>query len=907
MEQNLLLATKFYIPPTRPELVHRPDLINKLNDGLRQSDLPKGLHFARKLTLISAPAGFGKTTLVSEWIQAVRKDVPSVSIAWLSLDEGDNDLTRFLSYLIAALNASESLDHSFGQETLRMLQSPQPPSHDALLVPLINEILAVRDQMIVILDDYHLINAQTIHDALILLIEHLPPQLHLVITTRVDPPLPLARLRGRGQLCEFRAVDLRFSLTEAAEFLNKVMGLHLATQDISALASRTEGWIAGLQLAAISLQGHKNTSILIESFTGSHRYVMDYLVEEVLDQQSENVQTFLLQTSFLDRMSGSLCHAVTGRQDSQAILERLDRANLFIVPLDNKRQWYRYHHLFADLLRQRLQQAQAKNLPVLHLRASQWYEQNGFAEQSIKHALLGESPERAARLIESIAETLLMRGEIITLKSWVDSLPQEIVHQHPLLCLYYAGVLMLSGEPPSRIRTYLQYSIARAIPDTVSHGTLVLRALLALWQGDADQSITLGQHALAELPDQYLFWRGIVTGNLGIAYMYGGRDIDTAERMLQRAASMGERVGSVIGAVTALCNLAEVHLIRGELRTAKEVYDRALVLAVDDRGAILPIGGMAITGIAGLQLEWNKLREAEKLLTTAIDLTDENLPFWATEGYLVLARVKQSLGDIASANDAIGHAKKRAAKTGATELDDMFVDATQAHLWVAQGQLNAAARWAKDRGLIAEEFVFASKENRTLPHSLYKLEYLTLAELWIGQGNSGWALKLLSPFLSESRSLQWTDSVIKILTLTAIAHHQLGHPLQALDALSEALIHAKRGGYKRTFLNSGPHIVHLLRQTLTQGIAVDYVKQLLTAFGSDTSHPAERQVRVELLSDRELQVLRLLRTHLTSAEIAQELYISANTVRFHTKNIYSKLNVHSRSEAIQRAQELGLL
>ncbi len=426
-----LLTTKLFIPSTRPELVPRPRLIECLNEGLH-----------RKLTLISAPAGFGKTTLVTEWLGNLRVDAKKENqienrIAWLSLDDGDNDPARFLTYFIAALNRAEGIDATYGKGALSMIQSPQPPPTETTLTSLINEIAAIPGKIILILDDYHLIDAQPVHDALSFLLENQPQNLHLVIATREDPHLPFSRLRASSQLTELRATDLRFTSSEAAEFLNQVMGLDLSMEDIAALETCTEGWIAGLQLAAISLQGKEDTTKLIKSFSGSHRLVLDYLIEEVLNQQPENIQSFLLQTSILDRMTVSLCDALTGQDNGQQTLEYLEHANLFIVPLDDERRWYRYHHLFADLLRQRLHQSIAGDegggVDELHKRASVWYEDNGLEIEAYQHAAAANDVERAARLVEGEGMPLTLRGEATPVLKWLASLPTTVLNARPSL------------------------------------------------------------------------------------------------------------------------------------------------------------------------------------------------------------------------------------------------------------------------------------------------------------------------------------------------------------------------------------------------------------------------------------------------------------------------------------------
>ncbi len=426
-----ILATKLYIPPPRPRVVPRPRLVERLNEGLAAG---------HKLALISASAGFGKTTLVSEWIASCGRP-----IAWLSLDEGDNDPTRFLTYLVAGL---QTIAANIGEGVLGVLQSPQPPATESILTALLNEINTLPDNFVFVLDDYHVIDSKPVDDVLSFLLEHLPPQMHLVITTREDPSLPLARLRARGQLTELRAADLRFTPAEAAEFLNRVMGLNLSAEDIAALETRTEGWIAGLQLAALSMQGRSDAASFIQAFTGSHRFVLDYLVEEVLQRQPEGIHSFLLKTAILDRLSGSLCNAVTGREDSKGMLDTLERGNLFIIPLDDQRQWYRYHPLFAEVLQARLIDEQPDQVFSLHRRAGEWYEHNGSAADVIRHALAAKDFERAAILVElAVPEMRRNRqGATVTELGWLKALPDELVHFRPVLSVDYAYALFGGGE-----------------------------------------------------------------------------------------------------------------------------------------------------------------------------------------------------------------------------------------------------------------------------------------------------------------------------------------------------------------------------------------------------------------------------------------------------------------------------
>ncbi|MGD8398656.1 MAG: LuxR family transcriptional regulator, partial [Anaerolineae bacterium] len=556
MQQHSLLQTKLYIPPIRRELVSRPRLIERLNAGLNGC-----------LTLVSAPAGYGKTTLVTQWLNSTK--CPST---WLSLDESDNDPTRFLVYFVAALR---TVDADIGKGVLSALQSPQPPPVEAVLTSLINDAAAIPDRILLVFDDYHLIESPPVDNALTFLLEHLPAQMHLVIVTREDPHLSLARLRARGHLTELRAADLRFTASEAADFLNQVMGLELAAEDIAVLERRTEGWIAGLQLAAISMQGREDTAALIKSFAGSHRHVLDYLVEEVLKQQSESIQTFLLQTTVLDRLTGSLCDAILGRgaddqrstgdrntfalqlpsssASGQEILEHLERSNLFVVPLDEERRWYRYHHLFADLLRQRLHQTQPEQVPILHRRASKWYEQNGFVDEAIEHALRAEDFERAADLVEGRAETPWGRGEQIRLQGWLEALPAEQVLSRPQLCIFHAWGLFASGQQ-SAAEQSLQ-AAERALERTAGRETdaapakrvrmpvsdmtkiqgraAAVRAFMASFRGDVSEIIQYSRQALDRLPEQDLVWRSSAAIALGDAYSFNGELVAACRARLE--------------------------------------------------------------------------------------------------------------------------------------------------------------------------------------------------------------------------------------------------------------------------------------------------------------------------------------------------------------------------------------
>jgi LuxR family maltose regulon positive regulatory protein len=893
-----LLTTKLYIQPLRPELVSRPRLIERLNEGLR---------LGRKLTLISAPAGFGKTTLLSSWSAACE---PRKRVAWVSLDDGDNDPARFMAYVVAAL---QTIQETIGETVVAVLQSPQPLPVEAVLTGLINEIAEVPEPFVLVLDDYHAIHAAAIHDALSFLVDHLPSQMHLAIATRADPPLPIPRLRGRGWLNELYQSDLRFRSEEIAQFLHLVMGLKLSAEDVAALERRTEGWIAGLQMAALSMRGRDDMPGFVRAFTGSHRYILDYLSEEVLRGQSREVQTFLLQTAILDRLSGELCDAVieaSGPGESQSVLEYLERSNLFVVPLDDERRWYRYHHLFADLLRQRLQRERRGLAPELHRRASTWYEQEGILFEAVNHALPAGDFEQAAELVEQAAQTATARGELVTLRGWLQALPDTVVHARPRLCLAHAWTLLVNEQHEmAEARLKETESACQALASQLQGlerqallgEVTVIRANIARFQEDLPRAIELSRHALEQLPEANLFLRGLAAANLGIVYRYRG-DVQAAHQAYTEAWSISEQTHHVVTAVLALQGLAQLEVLKGHLRQAHAILQQALQFVAHRYGGRLlrvPAIGIVHIYMGELLREWNDLENAARYLLEGIEL---GKPFGAVllvEGYVSLARVRLAQGDRDSAEDALQQAEQHAHRSKRVRSLSQ-VAGCRTRLWLSPDRSNvsAAARWAQESlDHLEDELGY-----------LRQAEYLALVRVFINLGKTDQALQLVARLQRAAEAAGRMGEVIEMLSLQALAYQSQGDEVRAMATLEQAISLAKPEGYVRTFIDEGESMARLLRQMLSRGIASNYVARLLAVFGEkdDSTSPAIDSL-IEPLTERELEVLRLIVAGLSNPEIAQELVIAVSTVKSHVNHIYGKLGVKNRVEAVARTRALSLL
>ncbi|MBN1283846.1 MAG: hypothetical protein JXB47_00455 [Anaerolineae bacterium] len=882
---SIILKTKLYIPPLRPEAVPRPRLLRRLDDGL-----------TCKLTLISAPAGFGKTTLLSAWVREMRA-------AWVSLDEGDNDLTRFLSYLVAAL---EALQPGAGAAALTMLRSPKPPM-ESVLTALINDIIDIQAPFIFVLDDYHTISAKPVHDAMVFLLDHLPPPgdsgaprqaMHLVIATRADPPLPLARLRAHGHLNELRAADLRFAPDEVAELLNRAIGPGLAAEDVAALAARTEGWVAGLQMAAISMQGQDPAHMadFIRAFTGSNRYVLDYLAEEVFQRQPESLQTFLLQTSTLDRLSGPLCDAVcdAAPHESQATLEHMERTNLFIVPLDDQRRWYRYHRLFADLLRQRLHRLYPAQVPVLHRRASLWYERNDSVAPAIEHALSAGDFERAAGLIDGHAEMLWGHGYQATLLKWLDALPGDMLEVRPGLCIYYAMMLFVAGHL-DRAEAYLRAAEQSALSGEHRGMIAATRAFIAMYQGDVASIIRFAQQALAQLPERSVVWRSNAAVVLGDAYSLSG-DLEAAVQAQTEALAVSKTIGNTDLLLLAAVKLCMLLLAQGRLRQVAELCYQYLEVAGARGFAQTVRAGELSSILASILYEWNQIDEATQYARRGLALAKRGDNISALGlSYLVLGRVLLAAGDMAGAVQTLHDLDVMVEHA---DLPSWLVGgnaAWRAQIWGIQGRFDDALQLFESFGVGADDdFSYARQDF-----------YLALAGLLVDQGDPDKALRLLARLLAVVEGAGAVGRLVRVLTLQGLALQAQGHETEALAALGRALDLAEPGGYARVFIDGGD-ARPLLRKAAAHGNA--YARKVLGAVGeSEPSASAPEQPPIDPLSARELEILRLLNTHLSSAEIAGELVISVNTVRTHIKNIYSKLGVHGRTEAVEQAEALDLL
>ncbi len=907
--QDALLATKLHVPRPQPGYVPRPRLVQALSQGL-----------ARGRVLICAPAGFGKTSLLADWAGGGGRPV-----AWLGLDAGDNDPARFWRYVVAALDRAQP---GIAERLGPLLGPPAPRSFEGLVTALINELAAQpgRDEVLLVLDDYHLVDAGPVHESVAFLLENLPPGLLLVVSGRTDPPLPLARLRARGQLAELRAAELRFTTEEAAALLGAAAGPVLPDAAVVALTSRTEGWAAGLQLAALSLRGRTDPAGFVAAFSGSHRFVLDYLADEVLDGQPGPVRAFLLETSVLERLSGELCDAVTGRSGSQAMLQHIERAGLFLVPLDEVRGWWRYHHLFAGLLRARLEQEQPGRVQELHRAAAAWSDEHDLGDDAVRHALAAGDAAWAAQLVERYVDTLLRRSEGVTLRRWLSTLPVEVQRARPRLCLAQGFNAVVSGQVEA-IEPLLDdaerafaatgsqppeppVGPARGVLANVPAGIAFLRAELARLRGDAARAVDWDQQARAQLGESDFYLRTLVRANLAAADWLRGQ-LGQAERSLAEALAERRAAGEGYLATRVCHDLGQVQRAQGNLDAALATYRQALDIA-GEVSSQPPHLGIAHVGLAEVLYERDELAAALDHATRGVTLCRQ-LAFTPplAAGLAILARIRHAHGEAADALAAMGEAGQAGLSPLVVALFSP-VPSQRARLLLAQGDVTAASQWAKAAGLSPEDE----------PDYPQEPAYLLLARLLLAQDRPGPALTLLQRLLATASSQGRIGNVIEIQALRALALAARGDHAGALGALAEAVTLACPRGYIRVFADEGAAMRALLtrlsaarkdQRASARGIDPDCLAGLLRACGQAGVAPPSRRAATALpgmpepLTDREAEVLQLLAAGRSNQRIAHELVVALDTVKKHVTHVLGKLGAANRTEAVARARQLGLI
>ena len=908
---DLLIRTKLRLPYTRPGLISRPQLQEQFVQGL-----------CGPLTLITAPAGFGKTTLMASCVSHV-----GMPVAWLSLDKNDNQIWRFLSYFIAAL---QEADNTIGIKASQLLEASQQVTPETILINLINDLDRANGELVLVLDDYQLISSQAIHEQVAFLLEHCPNTFHLVIATRSDPPLPIPRLRARGQLVNLRTADLRFTELEAAQFLNEVMGLHLDAESIKVLEERTEGWIAGLQMAALSMRDQKDVSGFIEEFSGTNRYILDYLLEEVLASQPPEMQRFLLYTSILERLTGPLCDAIVVMDEgdnrstcpdpciprpSASTLDHLERANLFLLPLDDERKWYRYHHLFADLLRTRLQQTlNNQDIAVLHTRAAQWYEQNGLTYDAIYHASLTSNTEWVERLIEQNYMEVFRRGETSSIRFLTGQLSKELIYRKPLLCIYVAESRAWFGEidEVDVLLAEAEKHIRSGIPSSDTQSMLghldYIKSRVTAMRGDIHRAIELSLTARENTPANNLALQGGIGVMLGYAYFLDG-DFPNAIQTLNEAIQSGITANVFSTTIGAYCVLARLYAIQGQLHRAFETYQEAGKFAREAGNGHHGGIGIVDAGIAGILYEWNDLETA----LTHIKEGMEFIPYWSKTddlalAYANLARIQQAQGNTAAALDTIEKGAQAIHTSGVFPEAREEVVTGEIRLRLPQGNSLATGLWAssleKDLSL-GDPFRFGNE-----------LAHITLARLYMIQRKLDECLGLLSRLEANAQSGGRTGRVIEILILKALTMQKLGEPTQALAILAKSLELAEPEGYIRVFVDEGQSMQLLIAQWLALTNASplrDYAIHLLSQFDAELQRITTQEKStpatelVEPLSKREMEVLYLMALGRTNQEIAQQLVVAIGTIKAHAASIYRKLDAANRTEAVARARLLGIL
>lgn len=922
-----ILATKFYIPALRPDLVSRPRLVRRLNDGLSS-----GCH----LTLVSAPAGFGKTTLLSEWAQSSERP-----LAWLTLDEGDNDPVRFWRYIITGLNR---IAPAVGADLLPMLQSTPPLPVEALVTDLVNELAAINTPLVLVLEEYHLIEQEEIHTGLNFLLNHIPPSLYVVISTRADPALQLSRRRVRREINEIRAADLRFDRHDVDELFNSGMCLHLADEEIAALENRTEGWAAGLQMAALSLNHCSDSHAFIQNFMGDDRYIADYLMEEVLQRQPEEIQTFLLETSILDRLSAPLCDAVTGRSDSQAVLTTLERENLFLLPLDNHREWFRYHRLFAELLRQSLTSGRGGEVVKdLQKKAALWFMNSRNFSDGVDYALGSGDSRVIAGVILSASPEMFQKSELITVLNWGDRTPRAVLTDYPGLGFMFAWAAHATGHARQAahflevldqvLGVRLDASVLSfedpALPPSAGPALAeasVMRARIALDQMDTVHALAIGRVVLPYLMADHsgeLFYfnppenlRSPMLFTMGLAYKMEG-SLAEAVRYFPQAIEEARNRSNIHVLALSAAHLGDTQMLQAHLNEAEATFEQALRFEHEYQLSRSAFFGMALVGLGNIALERNDLEKARGFLIKGV----EHARLWKLwecllPGYVGLARLECILGNWEAAGWALDELEK--AGEHAEAVVGPAVALWRARWNLLRGHLEAAGVWAQTSGLVSllDGEPAGSSESQTGLSPEREEEALTLARVLLAQGRAADAARLAGRVAEQAAGGERWGRTIAALTFQAAALH--GNEREARDILLKALRLAEPGGYVRIFLDEGAPIRTLLNSMNLLGAELEpqihvYIRRLLEAFagatgGSEPERPVQTgQGLVEPLSERELEILRLVANGATNPEIAQKEFISVNTVKKHITNIYGKMGVTTRVQAVEMARRLGMI
>lgn len=898
-----LLSSKFYIPHLRDNGVLRPRLTKKLLAGVNQPGT---------FVLLSGPAGFGKSSLLGEFVAQLLQPV-----AWVSLDEGDNDAVRFWSYLITAC---QSVRPGVGESALELLKSPLPLPYDAIPSILVNDLAGSDSNLVLVLDDYHVIQNGAIQTALSFLIDHLPDKLHIVLSTRVDPPWPLARFRARNQLIEIRAKDLRFTTEEAAAFLNQVMGLNLSAEDVAALEERTEGWIAGLQLAALSMNGRSDIPGFVKAFTGSHVYIAEYLIEEVLQRQPEDVQTFLLQTSILERLNAGLCEAVTDCKDGQSVLIALHRANLFLVSQDEEGQWFRYHHLFADLLAYRLKQTLSVSaIQKLHCRASAWLAENNLLDEAIQHALMGKDYERAISLVERVARTMMFTGRVNDLKNWLEALPQASFDTHLFLKIYRTWIDLLQGKMDLSEPALLKMeTMLRSLPPSPENDTLLKEMIVILshWvalAGNTSRAIHLSQEALDFLPEGDLASRARVFSALAIAYGSEG-DVQKADAAFRECLRLALASANYTLAAHTMMRGGIWLGYYGKLHEAVRLYQSIIDMGVQAGQKIFYPAGQGLIGLASIYLEWNELESAEKALQQGMDLCSQAGLDGVFNGWILKSRLRQAKGDLAGALQELQALERAFPRT-----DTFTLTICQIQVRLAIGDTNRATQLALPMiDTLGRE---AEHPQIKIPVVVVEIIDLILVRIYLAQGEVGKALDLLEKLQASAERGGRLGHLIEMHLLRALVlqkHNQKETPAMGIESLGQALTLAEPEGYVLLFAEAGADIVPLLKGVMNDPATTDRIKKyarkllnIVTRGDKSTASPFEGSgpvdEMIETLTDREMDVLRLIADGLKYKEIAGRLFISTNTVRTYVKGIYGKLNVNNRSKAIALAHQYKLI